>query len=189
MGLADNQILGQTYDIAEVDLLEYIETRANAMQENGQWEQLQKRWVAQAKAKLLRPTPVENISPTIAPKSWRYDPTVTLPVDLYGSNGVRFAKRGDSINPLVINPLHSILIFFNGDDERQVEWAKNIINSKKQNIKAILVKGSIYELNHVLERPIYFDQAGRVTTKLNIEHVPAIVEQEESHLKVSEVLA
>jgi conjugal transfer pilus assembly protein TraW len=43
------------------------------------------------------------------------------------------------------------------------------------------------ELQENLNRELYFDQAGEITSRLGIKHVPAIVEAEMDKLKINEV--
>ena len=76
------------------------------------------------------------------------------------------------------------MIFINGQNQHQLEWAKEYSN--ESGAKVILVRGSPLELEEGFDRAIYFDQAGKLTSKLGITQVPAIVVQEGMKLKIKE---
>ncbi len=64
--------------------------------------------------------------------------------------------------------------------------SSNEYDSKDEN-KIVLVAGRPLDLEKETGRQIYFDQAGILTKKFNIAHVPAIVEQNGRYLKVTEI--
>ena len=68
-----------------------------------------------------------------------------------------------------------------GEDKEQVQWAKTQLG------KITLTNGAPLELGKELNRPVYFDQAGILCNRFNIEAVPAIIEQDGLLLKISEV--
>ena len=53
--------------------------------------------------------------------------------------------------------------------------------------KIILTGGKPLELESEVGHPVYFDQFGELTSRFNIAHVPAIVEQDGKYLKVTEI--
>lgn len=61
------------------------------------------------------------------------------------------------------------------------------MNTNYDGTKIVFTGGKPLELEREIGSPIYFDQAGELTTKFNINHVPAIVEQEGKYLKVTEI--
>ncbi len=54
--------------------------------------------------------------------------------------------------------------------------------------KIILITGSPIKMMERAGLPIYFDYQGKLTTKLGIKHVPAIVNQQGNRLRIEEVL-
>ena len=50
------------------------------------------------------------------------------------------------------------------------------------------MNGSVLDAEKQMQQPIYFDQAGKLTTRFGITHVPAVVMQEGLYLKITEVL-
>lgn len=178
--------IGKTYPIIEDDLLAFIQGEVKKMNDSGEWQKIQAKAINYVKKKIIRPAPVKSISKADHDREWNYDPSIQLSFALFDHEGRTFAKKGDVVNPLSIMPLRSTLLFIDGDDESQVEFARQTIEMKK-NTKCILVNGSIVEVNKVLKIPIYFDQLGSLTNKFSIRHVPAMVYQEELHLKIKEV--
>ncbi|MFU7501028.1 MAG: hypothetical protein ACJBCI_05065 [Candidatus Tisiphia sp.] len=104
------------------------------------------------------------------------------------------------MNPLDYMSWDGKLVFIDGRDETQISWvkdnyleeilsnqehAKNASNS--DGIKIVLTGGRPLELEREIGSPIYFDQAGELTRKFNINYVPAIIEQEGKYLKVTEI--
>ncbi len=183
----DLGVYGQTYPIQENDLLDFILKKVKTMQSNGEWSQLQTQFNNNVAHHADRPHPVEFITRATKDASWNYDPTITVPYDLANENGRVFAKAGEKINPLHIIKLHSSLVFFDSDDEKQVSWVQNYLRIRKEKVKLILVKGSISEVEKKFKTQIYFDQEGKLTNRFHIQHVPVIVQQDGDNLKISEV--
>lgn len=184
----DLGVIGQTYPIQEEDFLQFILRRLQNMQINGEWQKLKNQFSDIVKKHAERPLPVVNISRTISQKSWNYNPSITLPYDLQDKEGRIFAKTGTIINPLKYISIHKPMLFFNGDDPKQVAWATKLNRLLNGQTKLVLVQGSIIEQEKLFHQPIYFDQEGKLTTRFHIQHVPAMAVQEELHLKISEVL-
>ncbi len=85
-----------------------------------------------------------------------------------------------------MNPLEKIswgepLIFIDGDDEKQIKWVKLRIG------KLVLTSGNPIKIAKKLNKPVFFDQGGVLTTRFKIKAVPAIVQQESTLLKISEI--
>ena len=78
-------------------------------------------------------------------------------------------------------------LFLNADDKAQVNWLINAV-ANYPNPKVILTGGSIKSISKKLQIPIYFDQSGVITKKLNIKQVPAIVIRENNQLKITELV-
>jgi len=174
---------GELFPIKEESLLEVIKRRLLNMQENGTLETYQKQLAEQAKKKALTPEPLHHIQHTQLPRSFYYDPTLTLSEDLKDHEGRLFGRQGDKANPLEILPLTKELLFIDGEDEPQVTWAL----SRTFPSKIILVRGQPLKLEERHHRPFYFDQLGLLTGRLKIKQVPARVIQEGDRLKIEEL--
>lgn len=180
--------IGQVYPIQEMDFLDFIQSRALSMQQNGMLNKLQQDMKAHAESYRDRPTPVAEMSHTAEQKSWAYDPSIVLDHDVVTPEGKLIGLQGTRINPLVYASLSKTLIFYDADDKKQMEWVLNMDKKLKGKDKIILVKGSILAEESRLKKEIYFDQGGHLTTKFGITHVPSIVYQVGLGLRVSEVL-
>jgi conjugal transfer pilus assembly protein TraW len=180
--------VGQTYSIIEEDFLVFIQNRIKLMQQNGEWQRLQNQFSEDVAKHADRPHALDRIGNTTHDRTWYFDPSITIPYDLTDQGGRIFAKSGTTINPLKFISLHKALLFFDGDNAKHIEWAKKIDLELKGKIKIILVRGSIIENEKRFSKPIYFDQEGRLTTRFQISHVPALVRQEGEKLIISEIV-
>jgi conjugal transfer pilus assembly protein TraW len=184
--LKDHGIVGTTFEIQEEDLLEVIERKLQVLEKDGSLQVHQKKMVEEAQQKIKRPKPVEGVRHTTEGRSFIYDPSLTVSYDLKDHQGKVFYKAGTKVNPLDYRYLSKPLLFIDGDDEQQVEWV--LKQGEEGTTLIILIKGSPFELMAKLDRPIYFDQEGTLTSKLKITQVPARVTQQGQHLLIEELL-
>src|SRR5262249_53843321 len=146
-------------DIAEEDLIEVLTIRLKTAQfDESKKEEIRKAVIQQ----------VERPKGKMLPRAekWRsfeYDPTLYVYADIKDHNDEIIIPKGTKINPLKKTPLREDLIFFNGDDQQQIEWAKNLKG------KWILTNGNPLEVERHEERTVYFDQAGYLIGKLGIQ--------------------
>lgn len=184
----DLGLFGKAFPILEPDFLKVLQTRVSKLSRTGYFYQLQNAMKIQASRIANRPPPVIGISTTEVPKTWDYDPSITMSQDIKAPDGRLIVKAGTRYNPLSQIQLDETLIFYNADDKEQVRWAEKLDKQLKGQDKLILVNGSILSQEKLFNKPVYFDQFGRLTTRFNIKHVPATVKQDGLRLKVSEVL-
>jgi conjugal transfer pilus assembly protein TraW len=149
----------------------------------------EKKMLEIAKKKVEEPASIANIKRTVKPATFTYDPSYILPDDIILPNGKLFYAKGARVNPLDHMTLDKKLIFIDGRDQEQVEWFKNkkAAGDFNQQDKLILVAGRPIDLGNNLRQEVYFDQGGFLTTKFNIEQVPAIIEQEGKVLRIKEL--
>jgi conjugal transfer pilus assembly protein TraW len=178
---------GQTYPILEQDFLEWIQTRLATLQQQGQLHILQQQWVKEVAKHADRPTPVAGLTTTSVARTWRWDPSIKVSTSIQDPNGEILIPAGTLVNPLERVSLRQDLVFYNSDDPKQVQWAQTIDTQKKGEEKLILVQGSVSSQTKRFQKPVYFDQEGRLTRRFHIQHVPAIVTQEGLHLRIREV--
>ncbi len=183
----DLGILGETYVIAEKDFMEYLKERVEIMTENGAWDEVKQKLVMDAQKLRDRPRPVENISKTLSPKSWFFDPSIVLENDIKNEKGEIIALQGKRINPLEYTSLTKAILFIDSDDKEQLAWASKQNKMLLNKTKIILVHGSLLETEKELKSVIYFDQEGRLVKRFGIRYVPAVIVQEERGLRISEV--
>lgn len=164
------------------------------MQQNGLFERLSKE--TQKKAELYRDRPVPSrLSHAEDNRSWLFDPSIFLDRDIFAQDGKKIASKGKKINPLLYVSLNKILVFYDADDKKEIEWVNEFLKEQnkqkdhKKNIKLILVNGSILNEEKRTLSPIYFDQSSRLTNRFGIKNVPATVRQEGLFLRITEVKA
>lgn len=178
---------GNIYPIAEEDFLEFIKRRLNELAQQGEWKKIQEKMVVDAEQYRDRPTPVAGINTTSQSRNFLLNPGITLDHDVTDNNGKLIAKAGSFVNPLIFVPLTKTLIFYNADDVAQVKWVQAKDRELKGKDKLILVGGSVKIEEKRFGKSVYFDQAGRLTTRFQIKQVPAVVEQFGLMLKVTEI--
>ncbi|MBY0500438.1 MAG: type-F conjugative transfer system protein TraW [Alphaproteobacteria bacterium] len=177
---------GVIYSIEEEDPIILIQSKLKRMEERGELERHHQELQQKAKAAIEHPKPVEGITKARESRVAYYDPTYEVSEDIKDHTGRVFYKKGAKINPLETVSLSQSLLFFDGDDEEQVAFAREKL--KESSLKLILVKGAPLTLSEHIKVPVYFDQAGLLTKKLGIGNVPALVTQEEKQLRIEEIL-
>lgn len=179
----DYGAIGTTFEIIEEDLLEVIESNLKRVVEKGNLETHQKQITQKVVTKIKRPQAIEGIHHTTKTRSFTYDPSVIIPYDLKDHKGQIFYGKGTKVNPLNYQSLTKPLLFIDGDDQEQMNWAM----TQDSQALVILVKGSPFELMETLNRSVYFDQNGVLVKRLGIGQVPARVTQEGKHLLIEEI--
>ena len=182
--LRDYGVVGTPFEIQEEDLLEVIEKKLKTLEAEGSLQEHQQKIAKQAQEKIKRPKPVAGIKHTTKARSFIYDPSITVPYDLKDHKGQIFQEKGTKVNPLDYQSLTKPLLFIDGENQPQVEWA--IVQQPVSLI--ILTNASPFELMEKIDRPVYFDQEGTLTKKLGIGQVPARVTQQDKQLLIEEIV-
>jgi len=172
---------GQVFKVVEESFLEVIQNRLKVMNEQGKMEKLQQDLQEKAAAKVARPIPVEGVTKARSYMRRGFDPTFVVNQNIKDHRGNLIALAGTSYNPLDHKSFGDPLIFIDGDDFTQVQWAIS------QKAKIILVNGSPLELEKAHKRSFYFDQGDVLTEKLGITEVPSLVSQEGKHLLIESI--
>lgn len=170
---ADHGQMGATFPIIETDLLATIETRLRTLEANGGIERLQNQMREQAVASVRRPKPVNGLTPATTRREWLYDPSMVLEDDIVDAKGNLIAPRGTRVNPLDHVPLGQDLVFVDGSDAAQIDWAVRTYSAARA--KVIFVAGSPFDAMKPYQRRFWFDQGGQLTAKFGIRHTPAVV--------------
>ncbi len=176
---------GVVYSIEEENPIVLIQSKLKRMEKRGELQHHHQELQKKTKVAIERPKPVEGITKARESRVVYYDPTYEVPEDIKDHTGHVFYKKGTKINPLETVTLSQELLFFDGDDEEQMAFAREKL--KERPVKLILVKGAPLTLSEQLKVPVFFDQAGLLTKKLNIKHVPALVVQKDLLLRIEEI--
>ena len=175
---------GAVWPVIEPDLLAQIHARLLHLEANGETAKLNEELKRRTIARVNRPTPVAGIGLASVVRRWSFDPTITVDADIKDDKGRTIIARGTRVNPLDTVPLRAPLVFLDGDDQRQIDWA--LARYGRTPAKFILVGGAPLELMKAKQRRFYFDQGGKLTERFSIRAVPAVVEQQGRQLLVTE---
>jgi conjugal transfer pilus assembly protein TraW len=185
---------GSVYPVAEPDFIQQLQATLQQKIEHGDLARWQSQQQAALQAALDRPPPVAGLSPALRTRHGFFDPSLIVPTDVRDANGHLLLAAGSRWNPLKQVHWSTTLIFFDGDNPQQVAWAAALDQQFKGRDRLILVKGSLRETTqyfrstkHHPAPPLYFDQGGRLTQRLQITHTPATVTQTGDRLEITEV--
>jgi conjugal transfer pilus assembly protein TraW len=175
--------IGHTFSIKEEDLLDYIKNKLISVQ-NNELDLLENKF-KQHYINMTNQPPVLKIEEAHEYRIYYFDPTIVASKNIYDHHGNLIIEKGSQVNPLTIVSMGEDLLFIDGTNKAHLCWAQQYHPSAKW----VLVKGKPLELEENLKRPIYFDQFGFLTHKLNIQHIPARLTQEKStfKLKIEEI--
>ncbi len=188
MALAEDLgVIGPLHEIAERDLIEVIQGKLRAMQESGELAKMENDYRDQVISGIERPRPVSGIIHSDTTKTHFVDPTFTLDRDVVDEQGRVMYSRGMKINPLDFAGLNQVLVFFDGDDEKQREFTLRSIAEEKLPVKPVLVSGAPLELMREWKREVFFDQGGILSRHFGITESPAVVRQDGKRLRVDEI--
>lgn len=176
---------GAVFPIVEEDFLKVIEARLRSMEKSGALAAANRKLAEAVKAQVLDPPAVGGLRTAQSPRSWLFDPGIELQEDIRDAEGRLVAARGTRVNPLDHVGLRQRLVFLDGTDDAQVRWA--VSSTAPETVKLILTNGSAFRLMEQHKRRFYFDQAGMLTARFGLSHVPAVVEQEGRQLRIREV--
>lgn len=180
----DFGVLGEIYPIVETDLLLAIEQRLRHMEATGQFAALNEQMKTKAVARVRRPAPVAGLSPASAIRTWVHDPAVAVENDIKDTKGNLIALAGQRVNPMSFVRLTQDLVFVDGDNRAEIEWA--VRNWPTSKAKIIFVSGSPFDEMKPYQRRFFFDQGGQLIGKFGIRHTPATVTSEGDMLRVTE---
>lgn len=209
----DLGVWGESFAIMEEDFEVHIMKQLEALGED-KIEATQELIKDKMVANIKRPRAVKGINRAVENKSRLYDPTFTLAEDIHDEKGHLLYSRGATINPLEKKAFDEIWILIDGDDQAQVDFAKNYqenlhtvndsvegkgtnsgkskdnqteIDKTRKIKKIILLKGA-----PGLQKDgsfFFFDQMSEISRKLNISKVPSVIRQapDGRHIFIEEV--
>jgi len=181
----DLGVVGPVYPIAEQDMLLTIEQRLKALEESGELARIEEDAKARYRAYVERPKGV-HLPRAKKDRTYYVDPSLTVPYDIRDHEGRLIHPAGTTVNPLDYITLSKQLLFFDGDDPKQVRWARSMFEKNPTKIKLILTNGPILTLMKEWQVRLYLDQRGQLVDQFHIEGIPAVVNQDGKRLKVRE---
>ncbi len=188
-------VAGAIFPIGEIDMLLWIEQRLQRFEANGQMDIMKNDMKQAVKKQVERPTQVLGLGTTTEPATFYINPTLRLGKDVMDAQGRLLFAKGMEINPFDSTTwpngeypafeFSKTLIFIDGDDEKQLAWAKQYRTNKP--IKWILTNGSINKSALALNSRVYFDQKGTLTRALKLKNTPSVVMQVGTQWQIQEV--
>jgi conjugal transfer pilus assembly protein TraW len=167
----DLGLRGQLYP-ADKDGREQMKDIVRKKQNSGEVDKYWREYQAKTIDAIKNPAPLgikSNYSPRMELRELRF----TIPQDYRNETGQIVVKKGTVVEPLKIQPLTSGLIFIDGRDQRQIDYA--IKRGRKEPLKIVLTAGSPYELRVRYKDaewrggktiPFYFDQKKMIISSL-----------------------
>jgi conjugal transfer pilus assembly protein TraW len=193
---ADLGVYGKSYPIKEADIEQEIVRKLSIYQENGELEKFQKNYQKEVTKQIKNPNRVLGITNALENRTRIFDPTIYLEEDIaIPKGGIEQAKKnpelieyevlhkaGTAINPLKYMLFNEPLIFVDGNNEEQLEYARDY-QDKDALAKIILIDGKpgFKEINNK-EYQYFFDQWGAYSQRFKIVRVPSAVYQKEGDL-------
>ena len=179
----DLGVRGETWAIAEPDLLDVIEARLVDLKRSGSLAAMEGEGRERARARIEAPPAVAGITPATERRSRLVDPSVVLNRDVRLPDGTLLAAAGTRLNPLERMPLSRDLLFIDGRRTAEVAWALAHVAPSK----IVLLAGRPLDLSRRHGRPFFFDQGGRLAARFGLAATPVRVRQEGLHLLLTEV--
>jgi conjugal transfer pilus assembly protein TraW len=183
----DLGVIGPTYEIAERDLVEVIKDKLRRMEKTGEMAKLNEEYKRRVVAGIERPKPVPGIKPTETARTFYIDPTFTLDRNVVDEKGNILYPAGTKINPFDYDRMSKVLLFFDGRDKKQVDFAKRFMAESRTPVKPILVAGEPLKLMREWKREVFYDQGGALSRRFSITQSPAVVSQEGKRLRIDEI--
>jgi len=183
----DLGVQGSVTEIKEEDALMMIERKLFRMEQNGEIAQQQEILKQQALKSITQPKAVPGLKPTTHPRTFEMDLTVTVPFDIKDNEGNLIQPKGKNLNPLSVFASRKSLIFLDGEDDKQLQWALRQYQNDPDSTKLVLVNGSPLDLMERHSIPFYFDQTGKLSLYFKLEQIPAKVYQYQAKLIITEV--
>jgi conjugal transfer pilus assembly protein TraW len=181
--------VGQTFKILEFDLLKDMSGKLHKAEKTGEINKWNAEFAARAQKRIENPPAVVGVHTTTTARTWLYDPSIIAPQDYADQQGRVFVHAGEKVNPLQRMPSYNkVMVFFDGTDPRQVKAAMALYRKYgAERTKLILTNGSPIDVDKKQQVIVYYDQAGKLTSKFGIRQVPATVIRENDVLRISEI--
>ena len=186
-GAKDLGVRGETWPVAEPDLLMQIEARLLEMERSGELARLQAEARSRARSRLEEPEPVAGIAPARKRTTRLFDPSIVVERDIRAADGSLVVAAGTRVNPLDSVALTRDLLFVDGRRVAEVAWALGRIRAGARPARIVLLAGRPFDLARRFGAPVFFDQGGRLAARFGLDRTPVLVEQAGSQLRITEV--
>ena len=179
----DLGVRGQTWAIAEPDLLAQIEARLSDMGRTGELARLEREARSRARSRIEAPERIAGILPARERRTWLFDPAITVERDIAAADGTVIAAAGTRIDPFARFPLTRDLLFVDGTRAVEIDWAL----AHGAPAKIILLAGRPLDLARTHERRFFFDQGGRLAARFGLRTTPSLMTRDGALLRITEI--
>ena len=176
---------GPIWEIAEPSILDTIKERLGEMEASGELLTMQREMQETTRSYVNRPRPVRGLLKAEVEVIFAVDLTMEVTRDLADHTGRVFMRAGTEINPLQYSRFNKRIVFLDGDDPAQVDWA--LSEGNELDTLLVLVNGAPLELMREHGRRFYFDQDGIMVERFQITRVPSEVWRADPVMMVREV--
>lgn len=191
----DLGIKGQTY-ATDKDGREQLKDVIRQKQQSGEVDRFWKDYQAKTIEAIKHPAPL-GIASNYAPRIELRDLRFAFSSDMKDERGRVVVKAGTVVEPLKVSPLTTGLIFIDGRDQAQVDYA--IKRGRAEPLKIVLTAGSPFDLRVKYKNaewwgtktiPFYFDQKKMIINNfkrlygIDINSVPAVLTQKGTQLSI-----
>ena len=186
-GVYDLGVVGQTYEIAEPNMLQGFYRKLRKAEADGKMAEVEAEMKQRFVDHANRPKGI-TLPRTEKHRVRYYDPSTVLTQDIVDHEGNVLWPAGTTVNPLEYIAMSQQWLFFDGDDPKQAAWALEYLQRYPNQVRPILVQGAVLELAKAWDTRLYFDQHGTYVKKFGIKTVPALISQEGKKLRIDEVV-
>lgn len=179
---------GETYPIAEVDLVVEMQRRMAKID----WEQKRE----QAIARFWRHTTFIELPPAREDREYEVDMTVEVTEDIRDADGGLLIAAGERFNPLDSVSLTKTILIFNGRDARQVRRVDEIARDARARGRGVILITTgvdredgwrwLDNMETTLQGPVYLLQSDLVE-RFKLQHVPSVISANGNRLQVREL--
>ena len=163
--------VGETWPVAEPDLLAVIGARLAEMERSGELARIEADAQERARRWIEEPEAAPGIAPATGWRTRRIDPAVVVSEDILGPDGEVVAAAGTRIDPFEHATLTRDVLFVDGRREAEVAWALDYARPAK----IVLLAGRPLDLMRRHGRPFFFDLGARLAGRFAIRATPAVL--------------
>lgn len=175
---------GSTYPIIEKSMIDAIKEKFQGMMDSGEWDTYVQEYKQKTLDGILKPKG-RDFPHALTNATRHFDPTITLIEDIPLPDGGYLARKGDKINPLDNLGLSKPVLFVDGREPKQIQWAMAQKNDNPSSI-IILTDGEWMKQIETQKVRFYFDQMGHLSDRFDIQRTPSKVTQDGRMLKIEE---
>ncbi len=165
---SDLGIYARVWDIKEIDLKQLIAEGLHKI--DVKKIQINYKQQAEHLGENLTPNLLSNADQN---KTIYVDPSISLSKNII-INGKVIYKKGTFVNPLtVVRPTENML-FFNGENQDQMDFALQAMKAEPYRLMLVMTKGNPIQLANKIRRPIYYATQG-IISRFHITRVPTLL--------------